>query len=267
MKHAWAGLLVFSLTASAASGELLAVAQQNSLVEKYCAVCHTDAAPKGGLSLEHFDAAKVPPSVAAMMVSKLTGGVSLQTAREASSNPSAAALIDRKMNSGGMGVAGIPIPDKATIDALIGALTVESQGATEWSVEQSAQAAYAGPVVTASILQEALSGPGEAEFYRLEATCKPATREGQMQLVWAPVPRSGRIAASVDGGAVVRYRVDGSENMANAAAMLTGAPFPAESLRVSDLFPGQTVTFSFASLPKDARAQLTACFPSAAPSR
>jgi hypothetical protein len=32
-------------------------AQQNALVQRYCAVCHTDAAKNGGLSLEHFDAA------------------------------------------------------------------------------------------------------------------------------------------------------------------------------------------------------------------
>src|SRR3954454_5123804 len=79
------------------------VAQQNALVQKYCAVCHTDAARNGGLSLEHFDASQAAPSLAAMMVSKLTSGVSLETARAAASDPGAAALVTRKMKGGAMG--------------------------------------------------------------------------------------------------------------------------------------------------------------------
>src|ERR1700730_4992142 len=107
------------MTTPVLSAELMSPGQQNALVQKYCAVCHTDAAKNGGLSLEHFDAAQAPPSLTAMLLSKLTGGVLLKTAREAASNASAAAFIDRKMRSGAMGAAGIPIPDKATIDALI----------------------------------------------------------------------------------------------------------------------------------------------------
>src|ERR1700704_5992169 len=103
--------------ATAAAADDLSPAQQNALVQKYCAVCHTDAARNGGLSLEHFDAAQAAPSLAAMMVSKLTGGVSLETAKASASDPSAAALVARKMKGGAMGAAGIPIPDKATIDA------------------------------------------------------------------------------------------------------------------------------------------------------
>ncbi len=49
-------------------------AEQNALVKKYCAVCHTDAVRNGGLSLEHYDAAKRDPALAAMMLSKLNGG-------------------------------------------------------------------------------------------------------------------------------------------------------------------------------------------------
>jgi hypothetical protein len=111
-------------------------AQQNALVQKYCAVCHTDAARNGGLSLEHFDAAQASPSLTAMLLSKLTGGVSLATVREAGSSASAAALVDQKMKSGAMG-AGIPIPDKVTIDAMIHAFALKSAGATEWTVERS----------------------------------------------------------------------------------------------------------------------------------
>jgi hypothetical protein len=37
------------------------VPQQNALVQKYCAVCHSDAHMNGGLSLQHFDAAYPDP--------------------------------------------------------------------------------------------------------------------------------------------------------------------------------------------------------------
>jgi hypothetical protein len=106
-------------------------------VQKCCAVCHTDAAKNGGLSLEHFDASQVAPSLTAILLSKLTGGVLLKTVREAPSNASAAAFIDKKMRSGTMGAAGIPIPDKATIDALIHAFAVESAG--PWTGPSSAR--------------------------------------------------------------------------------------------------------------------------------
>lgn len=112
-------MIVASLATPVRASELMSPAQQNALVRKYCAVCHTDALKNGGLSLEHFDAAEAAPSLTAMMLSKLTGGVSLKTARESRSNVSAAALIDKRMRSGAMGAAGIPIPDKATIDTLI----------------------------------------------------------------------------------------------------------------------------------------------------
>jgi hypothetical protein len=49
-------------------------AEQNALVTKYCAVCHTDAAMSGGLSFQHYDAAKRDPDLAAMILSKLNNG-------------------------------------------------------------------------------------------------------------------------------------------------------------------------------------------------
>jgi len=49
-------------------------AEQNALVKQYCAVCHTDAAMNGGLSLQHYDAAKRDPTLAAMILSKLNAG-------------------------------------------------------------------------------------------------------------------------------------------------------------------------------------------------
>ena len=83
-------------------------AQQNALVQKYCAVCHTDAHPNGGLTLEHFDAGNADPGVAAMIVSKLKGNA--------------------------LGASGTALPDRATQDALLAALSEEATGATQWAL-------------------------------------------------------------------------------------------------------------------------------------
>jgi cytochrome c551/c552 len=91
------------LATSAQAAELMPPAQQNALVQKYCAVCHTDAVKNGGLSLEHFDAAHAAPSLTAMLLSKVTGGVSLKIVSQADTNADAAELVNRKMKSGAMG--------------------------------------------------------------------------------------------------------------------------------------------------------------------
>ena len=83
-------------------------AQQNALVQTYCAVCHTDSARNGGLSLEHFDAAHAAPSLTAMLLSKITGGVSLKIVTQVDTKAEAAELVNRKMKSGAMGAQGIP---------------------------------------------------------------------------------------------------------------------------------------------------------------
>jgi hypothetical protein len=36
--------------------------EQSALVKQYCAMCHTDTAMNGGLSLQHYDAAKRDPT-------------------------------------------------------------------------------------------------------------------------------------------------------------------------------------------------------------
>src|SRR5215213_8834912 len=83
----------FAISASAA--ELMPSAQQTSLVQKYCAVCHTDAVKNGGLSLEHYDAAQANAPLAAMLLSKL--------------------------RSGAMGAAGLATPDSAARNAWVAA--------------------------------------------------------------------------------------------------------------------------------------------------
>src|SRR5438270_8622142 len=102
-------LVLVALTASPVRAvEPMPVVQQNALVQKYCAVCHTDAAKNGGLSLEHYDAAHPNAPLAAMLLSKLKGGA--------------------------MGAAGLGIPDQATRDAWVAATTAQAERAGEWSV-------------------------------------------------------------------------------------------------------------------------------------
>jgi mono/diheme cytochrome c family protein len=78
--------LIAGAAVAVAAAEEMSPAQQTSLVRKYCAVCHTEAAKNGGLSLEHYDAAQADPALAAMLLSKLRNGA--------------------------MGAAGLGIPDK-----------------------------------------------------------------------------------------------------------------------------------------------------------
>jgi hypothetical protein len=209
-------------------------------------------------------------------LSKLSGGVSLEAVRQAGTNASAAALVDKKMRSGAMGAAGIPIPDKATIDALIHAFAVESTGATEWTVERAKGGHAKAAELTASIAREMPStkGVNEVRVYRLIVSCNVAAKEGSMQLAWAPSPQSGALTASADGKRAVRYPVEGSEKMGNRSGVVTsglaalalagtGLPMPAESLTISDLFEGERVVFGFANLPKDVRHEFEACFANA----
>jgi hypothetical protein len=259
-------VLVLILAASLA-GEPMPSAQQSALVKKYRTVCHTDAVKNGGLTLERFDAAHAAPSLTAIMLSKLTSGVTIETAQRAASNAEAAAFVSQKRKAGAMNAAGIPQPDNATIDALIHAFAMRSRSATEWNVERPKASE-----LTASTLREVPSAKNanEAEVYRLIATCNATTRQGELQLTWSPVPQSGSLNASVDRKAPVKFQVRGSEKMGNgnghilhglAAVHLQGLPIPADSLTITDLFPGETVVFSFATLPGDARHDLNVCFP------
>jgi len=256
-----AGLLAAT---SAWAGDNMPVARQNALVHQYCAVCHTDGNPNGGLSLEHFDGASAAPSLAAMMVSKLTGGASLATARTIATDPKAAALVAERSKTGAMGAAGIPIPDKPTIDALIAALTAEANGDLDWHVDPE-------HVVTASILREVTgtSGAGTAEMYRLVVACDPVGRIGEMRVSWSPAPKLGALTVIVDGATPQTYQAEATESMATggqaaasgATARLSSAgPLPARTLTSGYLFPGQTVEFPFSNLPQAARQSLAACF-------
>jgi cytochrome c551/c552 len=223
----FAFVLVFSHAAAPESrglpaGQIMSPSAQNALVQKYCATCHTDATRTGGVSFEHFHAVTVPPSLAAMMLSKV--------------------------RSGAMGAAAIPMPDKPTIDAFAAALATEAKGAEEWTVESN------GTLTTASVLRElrAPSKPGGVSLYRLALTCDAATGSGEMQLSWSPLPVKTTLNVQI-GTKPFTFNVNGAD--------FRGLPrLVSEQLVFSGLFSGETVQFSFDGLPKPTRRQLAPCF-------
>src|SRR5207249_10977240 len=117
-------------------------AEQNALVTKYCAVCHTDAAMNGGLSLQHYDAAKRDPGLAAMILSKL--------------------------NNGAMGAAGNGVPEKVSQQAWLDSTREQAAGASEWFLSRE------GGQLAASIVREAPPRKPESTdvpVYRLSMVC------------------------------------------------------------------------------------------------
>ena len=220
-------------------------AEQNALVAKYCAVCHTDAAMNGGLSLQRYDAAKRDPGLAAMILSKL--------------------------NNGAMGAAGNGVPDKAAQQAWLDSTREQAAGASEWFVSRE------DGRVSAGIVREVPPRePGSTVLpvYRLSVVCSPSTGVGEMQLTWSPQPQTGRtMTASVDGNAPVEYKIDGRESMGNGGTVQTGhasvllsngkggkLALANQTLTVRELSPGETVGFPFSELDQQARAEFRKCF-------
>jgi hypothetical protein len=237
---AFAAIVIAGTPALAAASDVMPPAQQNALVQKYCAVCHSDAHPNGMLSFEHFDAAHPDPGLMAMMAAKL--------------------------GTGALGASGTPLPDKPTQDAFLSALTAESAGSTAWVVNQA-------PVLTASIVRQLPStdkqAHGEPDLYRLTVSCHADKHKGAIHLEWSPgVPKQGQMmSASVDGTAPLTYKIEGTETMGNGqkgtsgpGAVVLGTPLPGRTLTIDNLFPEETVVFPFTELPAATRRQLSACF-------
>jgi hypothetical protein len=219
--------------------------EQNALVTKYCAVCHTDAAMNGGLSLQHYDAAKRDPGLAAMILSKL--------------------------NNGAMGAAGNGVPDKVSQQAWLDSTREQAAGAREWFVSRE------DGLVAASIVSEVpprKPDSTDVPAYRLRMVCNASTGVGEMQLTWSPQPQTGRtMIASVDGNSPVEYKIEGKESMGNGGTVQTGhasvllsngksgkLALADKSLTIRELFPGETVEFPFSELDQKAHAELRKCF-------
>jgi len=265
---------------TAAASPAIAVEKQNDFVKTHCTTCHTDRSKNGGLSLEGFDAAVAVPSLAAMMLSKITSGTALATVDAAGRDAAAAATLAAGLKQGAINAAGVGVPDKGTVDELVAAFASQSAGAPKWSVERTKNRAATAEVVVASIVRELPSAAGtgrpadiEAAMYRLVLTCNAATRDGEMQLAWSPIPKRGTLAIAVDGKPAANFTVQGTERMGNGTSATTGpAAFvfaqtknepitlPSRTLTVSELFPGETVTFPFDELTPAARQSLSACF-------
>jgi hypothetical protein len=238
---------MFAISVPAA--ELMPPVQQNALVNKYCAVCHTDAVKNGGLSLEHYDAAQPNPALAAMLLSKLRNGA--------------------------MGAAGLGIPDTTTRDAWVAATAAQAERAKGWTVIRTEVSESKAPVLTASIVREVVprKRDTDAPVYRLTLVCNSASHEGEIQLTWSPEPQTNRtFSVSADGNAGIPHRLEGrEEKMGNGtagtsglAAALLNTPLPQKTLTITDLFPGETLVFPFNDLDQVARGRLAVCLPDGA---
>jgi len=232
--------------ASAPAAELMPPAQQSALVRKYCAVCHTDAVKNGQLSLEHYDAARANPALAAMLLSKLRNGA--------------------------MGAAGLGIPDTATRDAWVAATTAQAERANNWTVIRTEAPGSKAPVLTASIVRDVAprKRDTDAPVYRLTLACNAASQQGEIQLTWSPDPQTNRtFSVSADGAAGIPHRLEGrEEKMGNGTAGTSGfagamlnAPLPGKTFTIADLFPGETVVFPLGDLDPVARRDLAVCLP------
>jgi cytochrome c551/c552 len=219
-------------------------AQQTALVQKYCAVCHTDAAKNGGLSLQHYDASQANPALAAMLLSKLRNGA--------------------------MGAAGVGIPDPATREAWVIATTAQAERARAWTVTRTEVPDSNAQILTASIVRDVTPRKEgtDSPVYRLTLECDLASRKGQIQLTWSPAPQTDRtFSVSADGNSGIPHRLEGKEErMGNGAAISTGlaaamlhAPLPGKTLTIADLFPGETVVFPLGELDPADRRQLAVC--------
>jgi cytochrome c551/c552 len=239
----FAGSSLFVLSAQQAAP--MPAAQQNALVQKYCAVCHTDASMNGGISFQHFDAAHADPGDAAMMAEKLRGGA--------------------------MGASGLPVPGKVTEDALLAALTAEAAGSDKWTLTRASDPKTHAPMLVVGIVEQLPSAfPNSPDFFRLKLTCRADTGQGGVQLSWSPrpPPQGMVLYAAADGGAQAAYKVEGTEKMGNgagttgpAAIELSVAQLPARTLTIANALPSDTVVFPFADLAESVRQELSTCFP------
>src|SRR5579863_6103685 len=134
--------------------EIMPVAQQNSVVRQYCEGCHSDALMYGGLSVEHFDAAHPEPSLAAMLLSKVTNGQSPRVVNAAIHGSDSDATILGFMKASAMGAAGKGVPDEKTQVAFAKALSTQAAGAERWDSHWTEKPPTESRELTATIVRE-----------------------------------------------------------------------------------------------------------------
>jgi hypothetical protein len=273
-----------------AAGDIMPASQQRGLVQKYCAACHDDARMVGGLSLEHFDASRANPAVAAMMLSKLTNGLTLQTVRAADTDAAARTLLDKELKTSAIFAAGVPPPDIDTLHRWISALSAEATGATEWTTSNVAEGGNEPSTLIASVVKEFPSpkDASKADIYRLTLTCRTATHEAEMTLTWAPgdLIKDQEVSAAVDGKDPVIYKVETKQWMGTnnhptsgagalvlystrgtAAAPVSSAPLSVKTLTVNHVLQDGAVAFPLAGLRSADRQALWTCFAGGGPSK
>jgi len=255
--------LMLAASPAFADGTLTAETQ-NNLQTLYCVACHDTRQMQGGLDLSSFDSAKPDAAIAYMMASKL--------------------------RSGAIGAAGIPIPDEATNDAWLAALVEQGKTMTEethgWTFSLGSDPAKHKPLVIASTTQEVPSTEGGTRVYQLTLTCHmDDTRGANMELAvfhkdgpQSPAEVSaitlfrfsGAMSYEIDGKAKEGFFYPWQDNRFYASLKKVtyadlGVPqfpvaLPERSLAIHDLFPGETVAFSFDGWSKTVRGIMSVCF-------
>jgi hypothetical protein len=220
------------------AADLIPAAQQNALVERYCAECHSYSVKKGGLSLRNYDAAHPDFALSAMIAAKL--------------------------KSAHIAAEGVAEPDKTTTEAWIAVTELKSQHADGWSTYVIG-GGIDTPVYHASILRDGAPSKSSAvrPVYRLSLSCDTGNLKGEIQLAWSPASINERaFFVSADSGARISQKTAGGESVGNGsdhADALLKVPVPTNSLTVTDVFTDETIVFPFDTMPSDARISLSFC--------
>ena len=230
-------------------------AQVNAVVQKYCGGCHNDATMAGSMTLQRFDAANADPTLAAMLLNKITNG----------RTPADVAKADAKgilnlTKASAMGASG-SVPDEPTQVTFAQALAKLSNGAYAWNVRSDNGA------LSASLLKESYNTKWQVtDSYRLIVSCQAAARAGEIKIAWAnSVPTEGQVmAVTVDGGAPLEHKAEGGREQGNGnngpGATVLKIPLPARSLVISNVLGAGNIEFSFGGLNEKVRRELSVCF-------